>query len=342
MNISQGVARVRDQVDDPAPIASRTYSDLEIVRHFDEQVRGMYRTMIFTNQEWSNMSVALKTADARLLFRGTYEWRLPTWIEKVVKVYVRQPTDAALEGTFSPYNWTSDANQIREEVPKTDTSRRTGWSWEGNHTFRMWNVAATPLDYLLYVAALPPPVFKLGLTVAHTAPSTTAFFLPTTLVANQDLGDLTFSEEGRYVNAEIEVTGTAGAADTKLGEVRRVIYSTPKTVQAGARLHELKLDAAMSSVFAIGDTVQTRIPIPEIHTRLLVLQVANACAIKKFNTELQKAIYPEMGVEKKAFAEYAQGPRDSTGPFFKTAGSRVGRAFNSPDRYSRGGFGWGW
>jgi len=340
VNTEQILQRIRDQVDDPAPVASRTYSDQEIIRSVDEQIRGMYRTMIFSNQEWSNMGVALKTADARLLFNGTYEWRLPTWIEKVVKVYVRQPTDAALEGTFSPYMWTSTANQLREEVPKTDTTRRTGWSWEGNHTFRMWNVNATPNDYLLEVAALPPPVFKVALTVAHTAPSTTKFFLPTTLVANQDLGDLSFMEEGRYVNAEIEVTGTSVATDTKIGNVRRVVYSVPSTVQAGVRLHELTLESAVSSAFAAGDTVQTRIPVPEIHTRLLILRVANACAIKKFNVDLQKAIYPEMQTEMQSFATYAQAPRDSSGPYFKTSGGRTLGAVYSPDRFSRGAFGW--
>lgn len=338
MNTAQILQRIRDEVDDPLAVASRTYQDQEIIRHVDEQVRGMYRTMILSNQEWSNFSVGLATAGSRKLFQGTYEWRLPTWIEKVVRVYRRSPTNATLETTASPYVWTSDANQLGEEIPKTDAIRRSGWSWEGNHTLRLWNWNQ-PLDLMLHCAALPPPLFKVALANIHTPASATAFYLPTTLAAS-DLGDITFIEEGRYVNAEVEVTGTAGAADLKLGDVRRVIYSTPSAIDVATRRHELRLEFAATSVFAVGDTLQTRIPVPEIHTRLLILKVVNACAIKKFNTDLQRAIGPEMGLEMQAFASYAQGPRDSTGPFFKTSGARVGGQSASRDVFSRAGYGW--
>lgn len=336
MNVSQILQRIRDQVDDPIPVASRTYSDLEIIRHVDEQLRQMYRTMMTSSLEWSNLCLGLSDANKRTLFTDTFEWRLPTWIEKVVKVYRRNPTDATTELTFSPYNWTSTPNQLGMEIPKTDPGRRSGWSWEGNHTFRVWNWNQS-LDLILLCATLPPPVFKATLTAAHGTPSDTALYLPAAVGAS-DLGDfLSFAEEGRHVNAEIEVVGTADAADLKLGEVRRCIYS--KVVDdSGTRRHELKFDAAFSSVFAVGDTVETRIPIPEIHTRLLILKVVNACAVKKFNTDLQRSIGAEMGLELGQFAEYAKGPRDSSGPFFKTRGTRVGASRYDPDRYPR--YGW--
>lgn len=335
MNVTQFIQRVRDEVDDPA---SLKHSDSEIVRHADEQARSMFRTMIRSSVEWSNVTIALKAADARTLFQGTHEWRLPNWVEKVVRVWDRTPTDAALEATLSPYNWTSTPNQIGSEIPKTDSNRKAGWSWDGNHAFRTWGSASTPRDYLLHVAAMLPPLFKIVIVNAHTVPSTTKLYLPVSSAAT--LGDLTHREEGRYVNAEVEVTGTTGANDLKLGEMRRVVYSNAATNDAGTRRHELTLEFALTSAVAVGDSFETLIPVPEIHTRLLVLRVANACAIKMMNTDLQRALLAEMSEEMRSFADYAQGPRDSAGPYFKVSGSSSGQRYD-PDRYARPGR-WGW
>lgn len=328
MNVTQILQRIRDEVDDPLKLK---HSDAEVVRHVDEQARGMFRTMIRSNTEWSNMTIALRSADARTLFQNVHEWRLPTWVEKVVRVYDRGVTDATLETTFSAYNFTSDPNKIGREVPKTDPTRRGGWSWDGNHTFRIWN-APQPQDYLLHIAALPPPVFKITIDAAHSTPDDQKLYLP----ASATLGDLTLGlEEGRYVNAEVEVTGTVDPADTKFGEVRRVTYSTPNALDAGTRRHELTFDYALASVVAVGDQFETRIPVPEIHTRLLVLRAANALAIKMFNVDLQRSLANEMAHESSLFADYAQGPRDSAGPYFKISGVRAASRPYDPDRTVR-------
>jgi hypothetical protein len=338
VNVTQILQAIRDQVDDPL---SLKHSDAELVRHVNQQVLGMFRTMIRSQVEWSNMTIALKKADALTLFRNTHEWRLPNWVEKVVKVWERRPTDIAAELTLSPYNWTSDPNQIGSELPKSDHHRKAGWTWDGNHAFRVWG-GAEPQDYFLHIAALPPPVFRVRVANAHAVPSDTKLYLPATLTTTLpvELGDLTAREEGRYVNAEVEVSDTTSATDLKRGETRRVVYSNAAVNDAGTRRHELTLEFALSSVVAVGDSFETLIPVPEIHTRLLILKVANACAIKMFNTDLQRAIAPEMQQEMAIFADYAQGPRDSSGPFFKTSRESSGQR-HDPDRYSRPGIlGW--
>lgn len=332
MNLTQLIQRVRDELDDPLLLK---HSDAELARHVDEQVRSMFRTMIRSGTEWSNLSVALKKDDARTLFQNTHEWRLPSWIEKVSRVWERNPSDTTNELTFSPYNWTSDPNIIGREIPKTDSNRKAGWTWDGTRTFRVWNMGSEPRDYLLHVAAMPPPVFQITIANAHTVADDQKLYLPATAT----LGDLTFREEGRYVNAEIEATGTASATDLKLGEIRRTVYSSILD-DAGTRRHELRFEFPFSSVVAVGDSFETVIPVPDIHLRLLILKIVNACAIKMFNVDLQRAITGEMQQETSLFSDYAQGPRDKAGPYFKTSRESSGNRYD-PDRYTRPGIlGW--
>ena len=129
MIISDGIQRVRDRLDDNNTNAVlRKWTDTEITRHFDEQGRVMFRRMIHSNKEWSNMTVHLQDSNAKTIAKNIYEWRLPTWIEAVTKVYERK-TGSTSESTFSPYLWSPTTGvDLGREIPKSDNGRRDGWT----------------------------------------------------------------------------------------------------------------------------------------------------------------------------------------------------------------------
>lgn len=331
MNLAQLIVRVRDVLDD-SNTNQLKYTDLEIARHVDEQLRALFKTKLRQNNEWSNMTLALQKESARTLFANTYEWTLPTWIEAVRRVYVRSASDGTGETTYSPYRWTvTNAPTMGQEIPKSDERRRLGWTWQGQHVFRLWNWNQAP-EINLEVSVTPAPVFKVAIANIPVAPVATSMFLPTTLAAS-DLGDFD-PEEGRYINTEAQVTATTGAADIKLGEIRRVIYSKASTLDVGVRRHQLDFDAAFASNLAVGDTIQSIIPIEPVHLRCLVLRIVNACAQKKFNIDLQKSISAELGQEMLDYVEACTAPRDSNGPFFKTTGSRFSGPYD-PNRINQ-------
>ena len=329
MNLSQFLVRIRDELDDNAKLK---YSDGELVRHIDEQARTLCRLQMRTNKEWANFALSLQSEDARKLFQNTYEWKLPTWVEAVIRVYIRVNSSGAGETTFSNYKWTNNDQTLGTMIPKTDLMRRSGWSWEGNHTLRIWNFSVVP-ELTLEVVADPAPMFKAAILTIPVAPVATSFFLPPlpVPVAN-DLGERGYVEEGRYINGEVQVTATTGAADTKLGETRRIIYSKSSTIDVATRRHQLDLEAPFSSNVAVGDTIESLIPVSEMHSRVLMLKVLNAAAVKKFNIDLQKSIGAEMGEEMAAFVEWASKPRDSNGPFFKLSSSGLRKPYDPDTR----------
>ena len=51
-----------------------------------------------------------------------------------------------------------------------------------------------------------------------------------------------------------------------------------------------------------------------------MLRVVNACAVKKFNFDLQKSIAAEMGEHLAEFLSYAEAPRDHAGPGWYKSG----------------------
>jgi hypothetical protein len=330
VNLSQFLTRIRDELDDNAKLK---YSDAELVRHIDEQSRTLCRLQMRANKEWSNFAVALQSEDARKLFNNTYEWKLPSWIEAVKRVYIRVNSDGTGESTFSHYNWTLNTQTLGTMVSKTDATRRSGWSWEGNHTFRLWNFTFVP-ELTLEVVADPSPMFKAAILNIPAAPVATSFFLPPALAAN-DLGERGYVEEGIYVNGEVQVTATTGAADLKLGQTRRIVYSNAATIDSGTRRHQLTFESSLASNVAVGDTIETLIPVAAMHSRILMLKVLNAAAVKKFNIDLQRSIGAELGEEMAAFTEWASKPRDSNGPFYMLSSPRM-RAPYDPDTRQMG------
>jgi hypothetical protein len=95
--------------------------------------------------------------------------------------------------------------------------------------------------------------------------------------------------------------------------VRRCIYSNAATIVSTTRQHELIFDQDFPVILAQNDEIQTIVPIPDEHTRYLVLRVANAC-MQKRNAQIgQAAIAAEMAFEGSRFQNTIQ-PRDKSGP----------------------------
>lgn len=315
MNITSVLQLVRDRLDDTS---GNKYTSAEIVRHIDEQARVMFRKQTQASKDWHNFALMIQKEDGRNIFADVWEWRLPTWIDKVVRVYERGGT-ATTESTFSPYIWTGNNNvTFGREVPKTDDGRRDGWSWEGQHTFRMWRrVESTEL--IIMCCKTPPPSLKV--TIAHAYADASGAYLPATSdTANWLIGS-TSLEEGVYVNAEMQVTSTAVATATHLGDARRVTYSQPDAIDSAVRYQALRFDYNFTNTLAIGDTIETMLPVPDAHITLLVLLTLNAIFTKKNNTDGMKAIAGDLAREWQDFIMFATAPRDSTGPYFKVSGT---------------------
>lgn len=333
MNISTAITIVRDHLDDPQSVK---YTDREIVRHVDEQARVMFRKQTQQNRDWHNFSLCIQKENAREIFGGTFEWQMPTWIDRVIQVYERDGS-ATAESTYSPYLWTA-SNGVRfgrkiDRINPTNGGDRPGWSWDGQHTLRLWRFTSAP-ELVLLVTKVPPPMFKVNLLSAY-ADASGAYLPAGTDTTNFVYGTLA-AEEGAYINAEVQVTPT-GATDTGLGAIRRVSYSKPNSLVSGAIKTEIRFDYNMPATLSVGDDLETLLPVPDAHARLLVLLVVNGLFIKKNNVDGMKAISGELAKEWAEFIAYATMPRDNAGPVFKTSRSSPTRR-TSVDLWP----GWGW
>lgn len=322
MIITDFLATLRDGLDD-----SKTppkFSDAELVRHTDQQSLGMVRQLSLSSREWHNFSLCLQKESAKQLFRGTFQWRVPTWIERVVAVYERR-NNATAETTASPYLWTApELTELGDEIKKADSRNTRGWSWEGQHTFRMWGETSAR-EIVLQVVKIPPPMFKAKVATAHASTTFDGIYLP----AIPTLGTYAL-EEGAYINAEVQCTASDDVDTANVGEVRRVIYSRANAIVASTRQKELRLETGLpEAIQAECDWFETLIAIPEIHARYLALRVINACAIKKNNVDLQRSLAPELAQEARDFVAYATSPRDTNGPYFKTSGSNARRRYDA-------------
>lgn len=336
MNVTQFVQNTRDLLDDRV---QTIYTDAEIVRHGDQEGVEMYRTIFRSIREWSNFALHLKIADAKQLMAQTYEWRLPTWVERVVDVYERtSPSNEAAQSTYSSYLWTTPQNiDPTRRIMKTDPRRRDGWTWEGNHTLRIWKRPTAPA-ITVFCQALPSPMFKGKVSTVFqisSVDSPLGFYRPSALT----LGETTHIEEGRYVNAYVQVTDTSDIASTNLGEIRRVIYSRANAIVGGTRQYEFRVEYPWNTTLAAGDTIESLIPVEDIHSRCLILRTVDSLAIRKFNWDLQKSIATKLREAKAEFAAYAEMPRDNAGPGWYQSGRGTTRSYDPNFRSTLPAFG---
>lgn len=317
MNIDQGVLAVRDQLQDQL---KQKFSDAELVRYFDEQSKVLYRIIFRSNREWSNIALHLKKADAKTIFKSCFEWTLPTWVERVVSVYERTDgADESGQSTYSSYLWTNPVTlDPSSMIAKTDSRRRDGWVWEGNHTLRLWNRPTAPM-LTVFCQALPAPMFSGDISTPYA--DATGFYKP---ASAPFLGE-SYIEEGQYINGYVQVTNTFDPLSTNMGAVRRIIYSRANAIVTTTRQVEFRVEKPFDTLLASGDHVSTQLAIDEIHSRLLELMVVNACAVKHFNFDLQKSIAGELREAKADFISYAEAPRDHAGPGWYNSGRGVGR-----------------
>jgi len=324
--LSTALQLVRDRLDDPS---GTKYTSDEIVRHLDEQSRVMFRKQTQATKEWHNVTLLIQMEDARQLFQDVWEWRLPTWIDRISKVFERNGQGAS-ETTYSPYLWTgNDGVRLGAEIPKTDPMRRDGWTWEGQHTLRLWR-RTTAKELLILACKVPPPLIKFK--VAHAYADGSGAYLPaTTDTANWLLGQ-TLLEEGIYGNGELQVTGTASPAATHFGDVRRVIYSQPDAIDGGTRYQALRFESNFTNTLAVGDTLESMLVVPDAHANLLVLLTVNALFVKKNNTDGQKSLVADLAREWTDFISFATMTRDTSGPHFVVSSTRRSLSGN-PDQW---------
>lgn len=323
MNTSQYLAEVADVLDDPA---SKMYSAAAIVRHGDRQLRGLYRTLVESNKQYSNFTIGIQKEVALEPIDNVFDYRLPSWVMAVTRVWIRQGAGAT-ETSVSLYLWTSGAAQLGQEIRRRGAAqeRTPAWSWQGSNTLRLHNFGEAQ-ELAIEVAVRPPKMLK-GLIGTANA-SASKFYLPST----PSYGDIEI-EAGAYINSDWQVTGTATANALHYGQIRRCVYSDANALDGLARVHELTMDAAFTNVLAQGDTIETVLPLPDEHTRVLVLLAARACLQQKGNIKGLESIQGELLQEMARFAQFATPPRDTAGP---TTYKRQDGAV------AQNGWGWGW
>jgi len=302
VNTSQFLSEVADVLDDPD---SEMYPAAQIVRSGDRQLRGLYRTLVESNKQYSNFTMAVQSSVALEPIDNIFDYRMPTWIMAVTRVWIRNGT-ATTETSFSPYLWTSGGAQQGSEIPKVGQEAAQRWSWQGSNTVRLHNFSEAQ-ELLLEVVVRPSKMCKAKIATAN--PSASALYLPPTA----SYGELEL-EEGAYINSEWQVTTTSNANATHYGDIRRCIYSNAATIDTGVRYNELTFDSAFTNTLAQDDVVETILALPDEHTRVLVLLTARACFQKKGNLKALEAIQAELLQEQTRFSQYATPPRDSRGP----------------------------
>lgn len=301
MNTTQFLQEVSDLLDNKD---ARIYPEDEIVRHGDRQLRGLYRTLVESNKQYSNYMMGVQKEVALEPADSVFDYRLPSWVMAVVRVWLRGGSPAS-ESTFNMYAWTSGAAQLGLQVPKSAQDGCPRWQWQGSNTLRLLGYGEAQ-ELVLEVVVRPARMFKGKIATANASAS--KFYLPTPVYGTVEV------EEGAYINSDWQVTGTANANATQYGDVRRCVYSNAAVIEAAVRYHELTMDSAFTVALAQADTIETILPLPDEHTRLLVLLTARACFQKKGNMKGLEATQGEMLIEQQRFMQYATPPRDTAGP----------------------------
>lgn len=302
MNTSQFLTEVADVLDDPD---SEMYPAEEIVRHGNRQLRGLYRTLVESNKQYSNFTMAVQAEVALEPIDNIFDYRLPNWVMAVTRVWIRNGS-ATSEPNLSLYSWTPGAAQLGNEIPKVGNEVSQRWSWQGNSTVRLHNFSSAQ-ELVLEVVVRPASMAKAKIATENA--STSKLYLPPSL----NYGEIDL-EEGAYINSDWQVTTTANTNATHYGDIRRCVYSTPSAISSGSRYVELTFDAAWTNALVQNDVVETVLALPDEHTRVLVLLAARACFQKKGNLKGLEAIQGELLQEQTRFSQYATPPRDSRGP----------------------------
>ncbi len=310
MRITEHVELVRDILNDPNKM---TYDDALIVRHTDQQARRMFRVQVEEAKEFQNFTFGARDSAARKFFNNIWDYRLPDWVYAVADVFTFTPGDTD-DTNLSPYVWTSAESLIQAQIPKSRTGRGMRWTWQGHHTVRVWNAAVAP-NLLFLVAKTPARMFKGSISTVHTVAD--KLYMPATLTFGSS--DLT---EGSFVNAEVIVSSTNSATADQYGEMRRVVASNADVNVSSTRQYELTFEYTFPAVLAVGDVVETLLPIDTEHARLLALCVANACFDQNADLPGKRSIAAEMAEEWRNYHHYAVGQRDSAGPAYWVRGNR--------------------
>lgn len=330
MNTTLLLAELRDLLNDEKGLS---FSDEMLIRAANRQMRGLFRTMIQGNKEYSNYTIGMTAGGNALeVYNNTWEFRLPSWITQVTDVY-RAEGFSVVEPYWASYKWTNGSNvNAGQVIPKWTTNQQyPHWLWQGNNnTLRLVNYSVCP-DILLCVAVRPPLLFRAKIATVNASPSG-AYLPPIPEFGGYE------NEEGALINGVVEVVSTQNVNSTNYGMVRRVVYSSANTLVSGSRTYIIEIDKRWDTALAAGDVIESVIPIPDQHTRILVLKTAQAAFQRKNNVEGLRSIGAELGEELVKFTSYAASPRDRNGPTF------IKRTLSNRAPYGNGfmAYGWGW
>jgi hypothetical protein len=303
VNVTEFLAEIRTILDDPVDAVNNPqnkFTDAAIISYLSRHCQGLCRTQFQRDQGFHNFMLILKLAEAKNPIRNVFQWALPPWVVGISRVRLKLGSDdPVIEPTFSPHLWTSPLT-LSDPLERKPKNSDLGWKWDGNRGFQLWGYSFAQ-TIALEVCKLPARL--LTGTVDQLRVELDRAYLPAALTLGQE-----DRVEGAYINAELQVTGSVTIS--KIGQVRRVVYSNANVDSGGGtRKSDLYLESTLPAALEVGDTIETVIPYGEEHARLLLLKTAWSCFEQLANIPAQKAIAADLADEMAKFLDYVT-PRD--------------------------------
>ena len=288
---------VRDRVNDSA---SAFYTDAEIIRAIDVHIRALFRQRADADPTYglTRLSIADSSDNVSKVYEDVHAYYLPTWAYKVHAVR-EQATTAQGEGKLLPH------------VPYRH--KGYGWTWFGDRVIHIRG-SSTAKSIYVECAKIPAKLHKGALPIV--SPDANNLYRDDTPPepASTELD----WEEGAYLNAKIEITGTTSESGSVFNRGRVL------TVTDSTRIHStnwrLRVTVAPPQTAATTATPATYELHPEIadgHLNYLVLLVAETLFQKTNNVNGIESLQAQLNLERMEFKNWLV-PRQDQQQYFLT------------------------
>lgn len=292
MILTELIAKIREEVDDPAP--GKKHTDAVLASRIYDQTNAMVRRLTEINEKYHNYYLTLDAADARQVASDSWEYSLPRFIAKITGV--RPAQDSLTSPRMRP-------------IPHVDENRdeaSPGWDFAGLHSLRLHRFGEA--QTLEIQVAKNPARLTLGSLPDQSGLATNQLRMDSPGTSG-NTNAATYPHEREadaYANSVIEIVGTATTLHPVESQIRVVKSSLPSEALVGyaERFTVLTLDADWDEAPVEGDTYEMHAEVPDEHLRLLVLLVARASFARKGNTDEIRAILGELNEQWDSFVRH--------------------------------------
>lgn len=270
----------------------------ERASHLNRHALSLARKMAATDEGYFNFLVPLAASQRRKIKADTWDYTLPTWIERIVEV--RENSSA-----------TDPTGVVRGRVfPYVQKYGGFGYTMQGPN---LRIVSGTePSDLEVAVAKRPAKVTRGTLPTQANLPSPNTSYLR--IDADTSADALNYPHEtitDSYANALVEITGQTARS----GQLRRVVGSDHFQNEGGTLYTVLQLEEPWTTQPLAADTYELHFEIPEQHMQLVVYLAAHTLWGTRGQVENQKAHAAIISEEMAAFTHHIT-PRQVSQPAY--------------------------